>query len=119
MIGANRPIIPNQHRKEESDMIRKLLGGGLIALLALTTACSSSTPKPEVHLEEDDPGWDCHTMGNRTCGENPPSTARKVPAGTICWNSAMTLNCTFPPGCWEEDNPTQPYGKEVICDYQE
>jgi hypothetical protein len=21
-----------------------------------------------VGLHEDDPGWDCHTMGNRVCG---------------------------------------------------
>lgn len=20
-------------------------------------------------LQEDDPGWDCHTMGNRVCGD--------------------------------------------------
>jgi len=119
MIGANRPIIPNQPRKEESDMIRKLLIGAMGGIMLLTACSTQTAQKPPIHLEEDDPGWDCHTMGNRTCGENPPSTARKVPAGTICWNSAMTLNCTFPPGCWEEDNPTQPYGKEVICDYQE
>jgi len=21
-----------------------------------------------VHVEEDEPGWDCHTMGNKVCG---------------------------------------------------
>ena len=25
-------------------------------------------PTPIVHIEEDDPGWDCNTMGNRLCG---------------------------------------------------
>ena len=25
------------------------------------------TPVTQV-LQEDDPGWDCHTMGNRICG---------------------------------------------------
>jgi hypothetical protein len=24
--------------------------------------------KVQVHIEEDDPRWNCHTMGNRVCG---------------------------------------------------
>lgn len=28
--------------------------------------------------QEDDPGWDCRTMGNRTCG---PTNTQGVPAG--------------------------------------
>lgn len=108
----------SQPKKEKSDMIRNLLAGGLFALLALTTACSSSTPKPPAALQEDDPGWDCRTMGNRTCGNVLPIR----PPGTICEDSAMTLNCTpptpnHPDGyiCHWEDNPTQPLGKEYIC----
>lgn len=26
---------------------------------------------PTSRIEEDDPRWDCHTMGNRICGEHP------------------------------------------------
>ena len=80
-------------------MIRNLLAGGLFALLALTTACSSSTPKPPAALQEDDPGWDCHTMGNRICG-TPDPIPPKVPEGYICH--------------WE-NNSSQPSGKEYIC----
>jgi hypothetical protein len=76
--------------KEKSDMIRKLLAGGLIALLATTAACATNAPTAPKTLQEDDPGWDCHTMGNRICGPI-------LPPGTICSNSAMTENCTPPP----------------------
>jgi len=57
-----------------------------LALLALAltmlTGCAASavadtkTPIPAVDndgpgIQEDDPAWDCWTMGNRTCGANP------------------------------------------------
>ena len=50
------------------------------SVLLLVTSCStvllafhsalSQLPNtsPVVHLQEDDPGWDCHTMGNHVCG---------------------------------------------------
>lgn len=78
-------------------MTRKLLIG-LAGAILLFTACSASTAtKAPTHLEEDDPGWDCHTMGNRTCGPDPT-----IPT---------------PPGfiCQAEDNSDMPDGKEVIC----
>jgi len=30
---------------------------------------SEPVPAPSVRVEEDEPGWDCRTMGNRVCGE--------------------------------------------------
>lgn len=27
-------------------------------------------PHSQTQLQEDDPGWDCRTMGNRVCGPN-------------------------------------------------
>jgi hypothetical protein len=49
------------------------------AALSLGVACGGATTDhysplsrpsdtPGVHLEETDPGWDCHTMGNHLCG---------------------------------------------------
>lgn len=49
---------------------------GLLIGAAFGLACASPPPPPpppvalptvEV-IHEDDPRWDCHTMGNRTCG---------------------------------------------------
>lgn len=41
------------------------------------------TAEPTPVLQEDDPGWDCHTMGNLICGTEPakhvlPSTGASV-----------------------------------------
>lgn len=49
----------------------------LFVALFLTTACQTThptnnptqTPATSTHqIEEDEPGWDCHTMGNHICG---------------------------------------------------
>ncbi|WP_051790997.1 hypothetical protein [Amycolatopsis jejuensis] len=33
-------------------------------------------PSPSVQCEEDEPCWDCHTMGNRQCGPDDPAVKR-------------------------------------------
>jgi hypothetical protein len=45
----------------------------LIGTAAALAGCGGSAvhhtaPKPPQHIAEDDPGWNCHTMGNRRCG---------------------------------------------------
>lgn len=32
-----------------------------------------SVPTPQVSVQEDDPGWDCKTMGNGVCGPVRPA----------------------------------------------
>lgn len=36
------------------------------------------TPSPTVHIEEDDPGFDCTAMGNHICGEMPAEMRRSA-----------------------------------------
>jgi hypothetical protein len=51
----------------------------IIAAVAITTALvlsgcgASQSPKQADRIEEDEPGWDCHTMGNKVCGEDLPT----------------------------------------------
>ena len=37
-----------------------------VLMLAVGVGCTSQAHKT---LQEDDSGWDCHTMGNRVCGD--------------------------------------------------
>lgn len=46
-----------------------LLGSGLMLLLAPSVEPVPGVAPAVVQLQEDDPGWDCRTMGNRMCGE--------------------------------------------------
>jgi hypothetical protein len=42
----------------------------VIATAALVPFASAAThPQVVAQLQEDDPGWDCNTMGNRVCGD--------------------------------------------------
>lgn len=40
----------------------------LIALLMALQALMAGPPSPTDRCWEDEPCWDCHTMGNRICG---------------------------------------------------
>lgn len=40
------------------------LGAGIL----LTSGAPTKWDEPPKVLQEDDPGWDCRTMGNRICG---------------------------------------------------
>jgi hypothetical protein len=87
------------------------------ALVLSLTACGHT------RIEEDDPGWDCHTMGNHVCG---PATTGDVIVGHSrhdLYDSMVTrqhLTVLDPvnvvpdsrQGCWVEDNG---YGPERIC----
>ena len=39
----------------------------LVAIAALSAILAGSVGVANA-VEEDEPGWDCHTMGNRICG---------------------------------------------------
>jgi hypothetical protein len=43
----------------------------IAALLALTVA--SNDAQQSIVIEEDDPRWDCETMGNKLCGPQVPT----------------------------------------------
>lgn len=50
-----------------------------------------------VTITEDDPRWDCHTMGNRTCGTTVPTvTCPAEPPNTLATGpaEAARIGCT-------------------------
>jgi hypothetical protein len=58
-------------------MKRALAGMAAVAAALGIMACAAPAPEapkaaPVANvIQEDEPGWDCWTMGNRTCGANP------------------------------------------------
>jgi hypothetical protein len=68
-----------------------VLSGLLVALkviLAAAVAAAIVTAEP---IQEDDPAWNCHTMGNRVCG---PDNATGVTPG--CYNDRGVLVAAWP-----------------------
>ena len=53
--------------------MKKSLAAAGIALTLILTGCGAGgSPKEADRIEEDDPRWDCHAMGNHVCGEDFP-----------------------------------------------
>jgi hypothetical protein len=53
--------------------VKKSLAAAGITLALILAGCGASeSPKQADRIEEDDPRWDCRTMGNRVCGEDLP-----------------------------------------------
>jgi hypothetical protein len=72
---------PGKDQQMTQDQMDRILVGiffTCVSLLAvgLMFAClaigqsklDDQPPKSQDTLQEDDPGWDCHEMGNRICG---------------------------------------------------
>ena len=54
--------------------VKKSLAAAGITLALILSGCSASqSPKQADRIEEDDPRWDCRTMGNLVCGEDLPA----------------------------------------------
>jgi len=72
-------------------------------------------------IQEDEPGWDCATMGNHQCG--PTTTADEWPeCGAACHSEqayADVQSASSQAGygfvCWAEDNDDMAQGYEVLC----
>lgn len=47
---------------------RRIAAGAIMAACALRLATLPADPPPRPAVEEDEPGWNCHTQGNRVCG---------------------------------------------------
>jgi hypothetical protein len=53
--------------------MKKFLAVAALTLTVVIGGCSvNESPKTSDRIEEDDPRWDCRTMGNRICGEDLP-----------------------------------------------
>ena len=55
-----------------------------LAILLTATGCPQETPhKPQpTQRQEDDPGWDCHTDGDKQCGTPKPTPTPTRPRRT-------------------------------------
>ena len=54
--------------------VKKSLAAAGIALALILAGCGAGeSPKQADRIEEDDPRWDCRTMGNQICGEDLPT----------------------------------------------
>jgi len=53
-------------------MKKSLAAAGITLALILTGCGAGESPKQADRIEEDDPRWDCRTMGNRVCGDDLP-----------------------------------------------
>lgn len=58
---------------------RVAFGAGLfVGVLLGIPAGAAIAPAESAPIQEDDPGWDCRSMGDRVCG---PTNVQGVPAG--------------------------------------
>ncbi len=84
-----------------------------LSILALTGCVSAAPPAPAPAttsasvLQEDDPGWDCATMGNKVCGT--PSESENATAWNV-WESGRG------PSKLRLD-PSRPYRVEYVGRY--
>lgn len=71
----------------------------LLATAAVWVSVTAATaPGPElptlhvewVHPQEDQPGWDCHTMGNRVCGPQSYDLTHEDTGDNACWVEKIT-----------------------------
>lgn len=70
--------------------IKSLIAASLVGFASLATpAIASATPAGQI--QEDDPGWDCTTMGDHSCG---PTNAQGVQAG--CYDDGGVLVAAWP-----------------------
>lgn len=106
---------------------RTLLIGIPIAMLILLVswvnhlddyaARLAPTPVQVTKITEDDPRWDCRTMGNHVCG--PPKTVDIAEAEHDAYAAMVDMEPTceaqgLAAQAWAEINSTQPNGYEVI-----
>jgi hypothetical protein len=60
--------------------MKKIIAAIAITTTLVLTGCGTSqSPKQADRIEEDEAGWDCHTMGNKVCGEDLPKGVVLLP----------------------------------------
>lgn len=74
----------------------KAIAVGVLATVAIGVPLAGPTitiahADPAGQVQEDDPGWDCVSMGNRICG---PTNVQGVTAG--CYNDQAALVAAWP-----------------------
>ena len=65
-----------------------------LAAIGAGAAVTPSVPQSVPQIQEDDPSWDCRTMGNRVCGPtypaylSPDRSTYQMPLEGILFNRA-------------------------------
>jgi hypothetical protein len=72
-------------------LTRTALIAGLLIGLTVGVPAVTASATPAGQTQEDDPGWDCRTMGDRSCG---PTNAQGVQAG--CYSDGGALVAAWP-----------------------
>ena len=73
-------------------MKEKVLAVALASALVIGGCSQSTAPKAAEKCEEDQPCWDCNTMGNGVCGKDLPQGVVVLPASecplfrTVCFD---------------------------------
>lgn len=70
-------------------LLSSLTLGAVVAAWVVTTAATAPQPElvqgtPHAAIQEDQPGWNCTTMGNRVCGPGYDLTHEDTRNGA-CW----------------------------------
>jgi hypothetical protein len=53
--------------------MKKIIAAAAVTATLVLAGCGTSdSAKQTDRIEEDEAGWDCHTMGNKVCGEDLP-----------------------------------------------
>lgn len=73
-----------QTERERTDEMRKTIAAIGIALGIMSAAIGTASA-----IEEDDPGWDCHTMGNMICG---PDQGEPEDSTVCFWDGSQWLS---------------------------
>lgn len=124
-------VTPRQQTRRK--IIRRTLAGIALIIAALFTSAaviglSQATTAPRI--EEDMPGWDCATMGNRECGMTPTASATKAinirAAKAACMRAPRKAmqDCLalYLRGAWFDANNFTPAGpvlvRECISQYR-
>ena len=74
-------------------MLKTTLAAGILigAAIGVPIGPAIITAHAAPAIQEDDPGWDCVSMGNRVCG---PTNSQGIEAG--CYNDAAQLVAPWP-----------------------
>lgn len=61
--------------------MKKIITATAISTILILTGCSgtATSNKMNAACEEDQPCWDCNTMGNKVCGEKLPTGVIRLP----------------------------------------
>jgi len=79
---------------------RLLVAAFACAWLGLLLLGFAQSSRPSSRIQEDDPGWNCHTMGNHICG--PQHINRDFKSMDAAFNCFAEVSYTRPNLTWNQ-----------------